>query len=315
MTPKVPVDQGSGRAPPPKPELLAAQRAARLHRDGWRAVCRALRIPDPEPDGPPIGLCGNPPKFLKRFEIGTWGNYGPVPMMVDGVRVSSTLPAPISNRKRQKNGRIVITVPEPPEQRNFIKDHRPIMRRYSIELQPSQLPEWTWRPPAWMLLVPRIPATIYRARPASAYIPHRRIAAGGQTSKHIADPNDNEHQQNCAAEPGALPTPVVPLRVGFELLWSTAEIAPVIWDADLRRDMETRYEWQPPRQGRRPSARQEEVLARRRLEAWIRWFPPKDHAEAKRAKAAERQRRHRARRRVVSTKSPSPSSTIARRSR
>jgi hypothetical protein len=47
----------------PKPESapdpnIAIQRASRWHRDGWRAVCRALGIRDPEPDGRPVGIPG-----------------------------------------------------------------------------------------------------------------------------------------------------------------------------------------------------------------------------------------------------------------
>src|SRR5262249_19072043 len=49
---------------PPEPfgepieQRTARLRRARIHRDGWRAVCTALGIRDPDPEGPPVGLRG-----------------------------------------------------------------------------------------------------------------------------------------------------------------------------------------------------------------------------------------------------------------
>jgi hypothetical protein len=211
---------------------------------------------------------GSPPRFVKRFAL--------------------HLPAP--KRKRQ-DGRIVITVPEPRKRR---ASNRPIMRHWRIEVLPQSTEA---RPPAWMLEGPRVPATFcppYQVtlgsmgftmrdgHPVSTYVPYRRIAAGGQTSKHIADRNDNEYQQKLAAEPGEGPVPVGPIIV---LSISTVEVEAMSQDfpqdqgnSDIRRDTETRYVWQAPR-----------VLAVDRRRTWKFWREARRPVSISKAKPWERE--------------------------
>jgi hypothetical protein len=152
--------------------------------------------------------------------------------------------------------------------------------------------------------------------PVSTYVRYGRISVGGRKPAYIEDLNDYETQQETYMEAGTRAPEPRPVLVGAEPLLTTEATDTELETPNLACDAETRYSWQPSRQGRMGPARKAAKQARDRARAWRDASAPnfsilptsrserEEQIEDRRAKDAKRQRRHRVRRRAMRIKPP-----------
>ncbi len=213
-----------------------------------RSICAALGVAKLKKN--PIGLRG---KY--------WPDYSPFGGTVGRPKLAKRAPLPALPRARGNR----FIVPDPPQK---TLDRRPIMHRWSIEIQPTF--ERCWRPP-WPMrdlpwtLFPLRPAayfaisrvitmrsniswelgfTLVDGYPVSTYVPYKRV------KPTIEDPNDEQPKEQ--PEDVKVPAHQKIAKVVHEEVWApyleqtTTESADVEEvPAGLSSDMGTRYYWQP----------------------------------------------------------------------